>query len=237
MPTTIGRSISTTRPARVSRGPSRCPSWQVNPSVGGEQLVSARLRLAAGSVVGHETRKAGELDYGEQPAAADRGDQVAQRVIGAGEVVQRSRRTGQVDRDMVIRPHQDEARGMTTWLLSRGQGPHGLKVAKIRLTQPPPRFGDGKLPVHPGPGLVHRPVRDGSSPARRAYQHRGGRSGRGVLHRAAARLRRRRRTRRDHRILDPDGGPAEIIASLTPTGDGATFAAEAWPQRAGAGRK
>ncbi len=54
------------------------------------------------------------------------------------------------DQDVVIRPHQDEARGMTTWLLSRDQGPHGLRVAKIRLTQPPPGREDGELPVHPG---------------------------------------------------------------------------------------
>lgn len=54
------------------------------------------------------------------------------------------------DQDVVIRPHQDDARGMTTWLLSRDQGPHGLKVAKIRLTRPPPRREDGELPVHPG---------------------------------------------------------------------------------------
>lgn len=54
------------------------------------------------------------------------------------------------DHDVVIRPHQDEASGITTWLLSRDQGPHGLKVAKIRLTQPPPAREDGNLPVHPG---------------------------------------------------------------------------------------
>lgn len=54
------------------------------------------------------------------------------------------------DHDVVIRPHRDKARGMTTWLLSRDQGPHGLKVAKIRLTQPPPQRGEGELPVHPG---------------------------------------------------------------------------------------
>jgi transcriptional regulator with XRE-family HTH domain len=54
------------------------------------------------------------------------------------------------DHDVVIRPQRDEARGRTTWLLSRDQGPHGLKVAKIRLTQPPPRREDGELPVHPG---------------------------------------------------------------------------------------
>lgn len=54
------------------------------------------------------------------------------------------------DHDVVIRPHQDEARGMTTWLLSRDQGPRGLKVAKMRLTQPPPTREHGELPVHPG---------------------------------------------------------------------------------------
>lgn len=56
----------------------------------------------------------------------------------------------QGDEDVVIRPRQDEARGMTTWLLSRDQGAHGLKVAKIRLTKPPARPADGDLPVHPG---------------------------------------------------------------------------------------
>ena len=54
------------------------------------------------------------------------------------------------DQDVVIRPHQDEARGMTTWLLSRDHGPLGTKVAKIRLTKPPPRREEGELPVHPG---------------------------------------------------------------------------------------
>lgn len=54
------------------------------------------------------------------------------------------------DHDVVIRPRQDEARGTTTWVLSRDHGPHGLKVVKIRLTQPPPRRGDADLPVHPG---------------------------------------------------------------------------------------
>lgn len=52
--------------------------------------------------------------------------------------------------DVVIRPTRDERRGMTTWLLSRDQGPRGLKVAKIRLTQPPMARPNGELPVHPG---------------------------------------------------------------------------------------
>lgn len=54
------------------------------------------------------------------------------------------------DRDVVIRPHQDDDRGMTTWLLTRDHGPHGLRVARIRLTQPPRRPAGGDLPVHPG---------------------------------------------------------------------------------------
>jgi transcriptional regulator with XRE-family HTH domain len=54
------------------------------------------------------------------------------------------------DRDVVIRPHRDDDRGMTTWLLSRDHGAHGMRVAKIRLTQPPRVPTDGELPVHPG---------------------------------------------------------------------------------------
>ncbi|MFI5425817.1 helix-turn-helix domain-containing protein [Aeromicrobium sp. UC242_57] len=52
------------------------------------------------------------------------------------------------DQDVVIRPSRNDARGMTTWVLSRDQGPRGMKVAKVRLTRPPAT--DGELPVHPG---------------------------------------------------------------------------------------
>jgi transcriptional regulator with XRE-family HTH domain len=50
------------------------------------------------------------------------------------------------DDDVVIRPHRDESRGQTTWLLSREAGPHGVSVAKVRVTraQPP------EPKVHPG---------------------------------------------------------------------------------------
>jgi transcriptional regulator with XRE-family HTH domain len=54
------------------------------------------------------------------------------------------------DEDVVIRPVRDESHGRTTWVLSRGQDPRGMKVAKVRLTQPPQRADDGDLPVHPG---------------------------------------------------------------------------------------
>jgi transcriptional regulator with XRE-family HTH domain len=50
------------------------------------------------------------------------------------------------DDDVVIRPHRDEARGRTTWLLSREAGPGGVTVAKMRLTRPAP----AELRVHPG---------------------------------------------------------------------------------------
>jgi len=52
------------------------------------------------------------------------------------------------DEDVVIRPHRDEARGRTTWLLSRDSGPQGTTVAKIRLTRPAREAGEPG--VHPG---------------------------------------------------------------------------------------
>ncbi|MFE2847644.1 helix-turn-helix domain-containing protein [Streptomyces scopuliridis] len=54
------------------------------------------------------------------------------------------------DDDVVIRPHRDMARGMTTWLLSREAGPHGVTAAKIRIAKPAPRRGTDALGVHPG---------------------------------------------------------------------------------------
>ena len=54
------------------------------------------------------------------------------------------------DDDVVIRPHRDEARGLTTWLLSRDSGPAGVTVAKLRITRPAPVAGSTELKVHPG---------------------------------------------------------------------------------------
>ena len=42
------------------------------------------------------------------------------------------------DEDVVIRPHRDDARGVTTWLLSRPDAPHGVTVAKMRVHRPVP---------------------------------------------------------------------------------------------------
>jgi transcriptional regulator with XRE-family HTH domain len=53
------------------------------------------------------------------------------------------------DGDVVIRPHRDEVRGRTTWLLSRGSGPNGVTVARMRITKPVVR-GAVELGVHPG---------------------------------------------------------------------------------------
>jgi transcriptional regulator with XRE-family HTH domain len=54
------------------------------------------------------------------------------------------------DDDVVIRPQRDEVRGVTTWLLTREPGPHGVVVAKMRITRPEPRRGVDELRVHPG---------------------------------------------------------------------------------------
>ena len=54
------------------------------------------------------------------------------------------------DDDVVIKPRHDQSRGMTTWLLSRQPGPHGVTVAKMRFTKPAPRRRGDQLKVHPG---------------------------------------------------------------------------------------
>jgi transcriptional regulator with XRE-family HTH domain len=52
------------------------------------------------------------------------------------------------DDDVVIRPQRDEAEGVTTWMLSRERAPHGVTVAKMRITGP--ARPDRELGVHPG---------------------------------------------------------------------------------------
>jgi transcriptional regulator with XRE-family HTH domain len=54
------------------------------------------------------------------------------------------------DDDVVIRPQRDVVRGVTTWMLTREPGPHGISVAKMRVTKPEPRGRTGELGVHPG---------------------------------------------------------------------------------------
>jgi transcriptional regulator with XRE-family HTH domain len=53
------------------------------------------------------------------------------------------------DEDVVIRPQPDHTRGLTTWLLSRERSPHGVTVAKMRITPERPTGGD-QIGVHPG---------------------------------------------------------------------------------------
>ena len=50
--------------------------------------------------------------------------------------------------DVVIRPHRDERRGMTTWTLASSRTPGGLTVAKMRIATPPPPLEEAG--VHPG---------------------------------------------------------------------------------------
>lgn len=51
------------------------------------------------------------------------------------------------DADVVIHPRRNAAHGHTTWLLTREDEPHGLVVAKMRITS---RRRTGDLGVHPG---------------------------------------------------------------------------------------
>lgn len=53
------------------------------------------------------------------------------------------------DDDVVIRPQRDQVRGVTTWMLSRERAPHGVTVAKMRITPARP-VGTAELGVHPG---------------------------------------------------------------------------------------
>ncbi len=51
------------------------------------------------------------------------------------------------DEDVIIRPSRDRGCGTTSWRLSRQDEPHGLAVAKMRITARRPA---GELRVHPG---------------------------------------------------------------------------------------
>jgi transcriptional regulator with XRE-family HTH domain len=54
------------------------------------------------------------------------------------------------DSDVVIRPARDDSRGLTTWLLSKDDGPQGLTVAKMRITDQAGGVVPDDLGVHPG---------------------------------------------------------------------------------------
>jgi transcriptional regulator with XRE-family HTH domain len=55
------------------------------------------------------------------------------------------------DVDVVIRPRRDVVRGATTWLLtSPDRAPHGVSVAKMRITEPTSPRDQDDLRVHPG---------------------------------------------------------------------------------------
>jgi transcriptional regulator with XRE-family HTH domain len=51
------------------------------------------------------------------------------------------------DDDVIIRPSRDRGHGTTSWMLSREDEPHGLAVAKMRITARRPAR---ELGVHPG---------------------------------------------------------------------------------------
>ena len=51
------------------------------------------------------------------------------------------------DDDVVIRPQRDRGHGAVSWMLTRDDEPHGVAVAKMRITA---RGHNGELGVHPG---------------------------------------------------------------------------------------
>lgn len=52
------------------------------------------------------------------------------------------------DERVVIRPEPEHTPGLTTWLLSSERTPHGVTVAKMRITDERPAEGEPR--VHPG---------------------------------------------------------------------------------------
>ena len=54
------------------------------------------------------------------------------------------------DSDVVIRPDRDDSRGLTTWMLTKDNGPSGLTVAKMRITGQAGDVTPDDLGVHPG---------------------------------------------------------------------------------------
>ncbi len=54
------------------------------------------------------------------------------------------------DSDVVIRPDRDERRGLTTWLLTKANGPHDLTVGKMRISDQAGGVTPDDLGVHPG---------------------------------------------------------------------------------------
>ena len=106
------------------------------------------------------------------------------------------------DDDVVIRPHHDPDRGITTWLLSREGTRQGTTVAKLRVARPVP----AELRVHPG--------RDWFTVL----------SGTIVLRLGERTIRVEAGQAAEFSTMVPhsfgaDGGPAEIIAILDPDGE------------------
>jgi transcriptional regulator with XRE-family HTH domain len=54
------------------------------------------------------------------------------------------------DQSVVITPHIDAERGLTTWMMNQEPDKDGMVVAKFRITRPAPKPDEGALKVHPG---------------------------------------------------------------------------------------
>ncbi len=114
-------------PARI-RGLRLARGWSLD-------AMAARCRMSASTLSRMET--------GQRRIAIDQLVTIA-RVLGTSldQLVEPVD-----DGDVVIRPRRDRGHGATTWMLTREDDPHGITVARMRITARRPA---GRLGVHPG---------------------------------------------------------------------------------------
>jgi quercetin dioxygenase-like cupin family protein len=104
----------------------------------GQEGMAARFEpgTAEAEVVGQEAREGAHLDHGQETAGAERGEDLGENPIGIRHVVEGRGR-----------PHQVEG---VDGRPRRVPAPHGVTVAKMRVTDPAPGRGPDGLKVHPG---------------------------------------------------------------------------------------
>lgn len=114
------------------------------------------------------------------------------------------------DADVVIRPHQDDRRGLTMWTLASNRTPDGLTVAKMRITTPAPP--EAEAGVHPGRDWFT--VLSGTAELRLGDR----------LIRVEAGSAAEFSTMIPHAIGAADGQPVEVLTILTTAGEHAHIA-------------
>ena len=127
LPMTQELTLDEVIPARI-RGLRLARGWSLD-------AMAARCRMSASTLSRMET--------GQRRIAIDQLVTIA-RVLGTSldQLVEPVD-----DGDVVIRPRRDRGHGATTWMLTREDDPHGITVARMRITARRPA---GRLGVHPG---------------------------------------------------------------------------------------